>query len=101
MDLAALERNISHLERSLDSLEAWLGLMTGLVVLGLVLEYWHEIPETILALKQAWSGKPLFIIAGAVLNTIGVAGELVVQFIASGREMELRKANDATFSALN
>lgn len=99
--LSALQHNISKLETSLDSLEHWLALMTGLVVLGLVLEYWHEIPEAVATLKQAWSWKPLLIIAGAILITVGVAGELAVQFIASAKETDLRKANDAVFSGLN
>jgi hypothetical protein len=38
---------------------------------------------------------------GGVLITLGVAGELAVQFVASRKETELRKANDATFAALN
>jgi hypothetical protein len=101
MDPIALERSIRNLENSLDSLEGWLALMTGLVVLGLVLEYWHEIPEAIEHLRKAWSWKPVCIIAGAILITIGVAGELVVQFIASGKETALRKGNDAVFAALN
>jgi len=101
MDLSALERNISRLEASLGSLELWLALMTGLVVIGLVLEYWHEIPEVIDNLKRSWSWKPLCIIAGAILITVGVAGELGIQFVASGKETELRKANDAVFAGLN
>lgn len=101
MDLSILERNISNLEKSLDSLEFWLAVATVLVVLGLVLEYWHEIPESIAALKKAWSWKPLCIIAGGILITVGVAGELGVQFVASNKETALRKANDAIFAALN
>jgi hypothetical protein len=101
MDLSALERNITNLETSLDSLEHWLAFMTALVVLGLVLEYWHELPEAIDALKKAWSWKPLCIISGAILITVGVAGELFVQSLASRKETGLRKANDAVFAGLN
>ena len=101
MELSGLARNISDLERSLDSLEGWLALMTGLVVLGLVLEYWHELPEAIATLKHARSWKPLFVIAGAILITAGVAGELAIQFMASDKETALRKANDAVFADLN
>ncbi len=51
MDLPALQRIIDSLEKSLASLEFWLLVATALVVLGLVLEYWHEIPEAIVELK--------------------------------------------------
>src|ERR1039457_695563 len=95
MDLSALERKISNLENSLSSLEIWLGLMTTLVVIGLVIEYWHEIPEAIGDLRKAkkWLWKPVCIILGAILITVGVAGELCVQFLASSKETDLRKAN--------
>jgi hypothetical protein len=101
MDPSALERNISTLDTSLDSLEHWLALMTALVVIGLVLEYWHELPEAIDALKTAWSWRPLCIISGAILITVGVAGELFVQSLASRKETALRKANDEVFAGLN
>jgi uncharacterized membrane protein YczE len=85
MDTSALERNITNLETSLDSLEFWLSVMTFLVVGGLILEYWHEIPEELEKLKEAkkWLWKPICVIIGAILITIGVAGELAVQFLAS------------------
>ena len=101
MDLPALQRTIDNLEKSLTSLEFWLFAATALVVLGLVLEYWHEIPEAIIDLKRAWAWKPLLVIIGAVLITVGVAGELAVQFFAARKETKLRKANDAVFSILN
>jgi hypothetical protein len=103
MDAATLERKISSLETSLVSLEIWLGIMTGLVVLGLFLEYWHEIPESIAELRKArrWLWKPMCIIVGAILITLGVAGELVVQSISSGKETDLRIANGGIFAALN
>jgi hypothetical protein len=101
MDLPTLQRTIDSLEKSLTSLEFWLLAATALVVLGLVLEYWHEIPESIIELKRAWAWKPLLVIIGGVLITVGVAGELAVQFFASQKETNLRKANDAVFSILN
>ncbi len=101
MPPSILERDISNLERSLDSLEGWLAFMTALVVLGLVIEYWHELPEAITALRRAWSWKPLCIVVGGILITVGVAGELVVQRIASDKETALRKANDKIFTGLN
>src|SRR5258708_25251971 len=101
MEPSALMSNINDLERSLDSLEGWLALMTSLVVLGLVLEYWHELPEALASVKNTWSWKPILVIAGAILITTGVAGELAVQFRASSKETSLRKANDAVFADLN
>ena len=101
MDIDVIERNIANLEKSLDSLEIWLAVMTTLVVIGLVLEYWHEVPDAIRQLRNRWSWEPLLVVLGGVLITIGVAGELVVQFIASGKETELRRANDDSFSILN
>jgi len=101
MDIDGLTHSIAHLEKSLDLLEIWLAVMTALVVIGLVLEYWHEIPDAIRQLKRFWSWRPLFVIFGGMLITIGVAGELAVQFIASGKGTALRRANDETFSLLN
>jgi hypothetical protein len=43
----------------------------------------------------------VLVIAGGILITVGVAGELFVQFKASGKETELRKANDEIFASLN
>src|ERR1017187_1142302 len=102
MDLSALERKISNLENSLSSLEIWLGLMTTLVVIGLVIEYWHEISEAIGDLRKAkkWLWEPVCIILGTILITVGVAGELCVQFLASSKETDLRKANNEVVARL-
>jgi hypothetical protein len=101
MNLPDLQRTIEELEKSLTFLECWLFVATLLVVLGLILEYWHEVPEAFADLKKTWSWKPFLIIAGGVLITAGVAGELAVQFFASRKETDLRKANDAVFAILN
>jgi hypothetical protein len=95
MDLSTLERSIKSLEASLDSFETLLAWMTALVVIGLVIEYWHEIPEAIEEVREArkllW--KPACVILGAILITVGVAGELAVQFLASRKQGDLRSAN--------
>ena len=102
MDQSILEPIIADLEKSLASLEFWLTVATGLVVLGLVLEYSHAIPDAIADLKKkAWSWKPLCIIAGGILIVVGVGGELAIQFFAGKKETALRKANDAIFARLN
>ena len=43
MDLTTLQSTISALEKSVDSWESWLFVATLLVVVGLLLEYWHEV----------------------------------------------------------
>jgi hypothetical protein len=95
MDLSALERIISSLERSLDSLEILLFWMTALVVIGLVVEYWHEIPDEIKKLREArrFLWRPVCVIVGGILITVGVGGELVVQFIAGDKQTDLRRLN--------
>ena len=70
-------------------------------MLGLILEYLHEVPEELRKLREAWAWKPLCILVGAILITVGVAGELAVQFFASQKETALRQANDQLFTNLN
>src|SRR5712671_6947551 len=101
MDLSVLEPSIADLEKSLDSLEHLLHVATGLVVLGLILEYPQVIRDAITELRKVWSWKPLCDIAGGILITVGVAGELGIQFVAGKKETALRKANDAIFARLN
>lgn len=95
MDLSTLERSVKSLERSLDSFETLLAWMTALVVIGLVIEYWHEIPEAINEVREVrkvlW--QPACVILGAILITVGVAGELAVQFFASRKQGDLRTTN--------
>ena len=101
VDIVALQDSIKGLEHNLDRLEFWLSLATGLVVLGLVLEYLFEIPHAIRLLKRKWACKPLLIMLGGILITVGVAGELAVQFLASSEATALRKANDEAVAGLN
>jgi hypothetical protein len=67
MNPAELQRTISELESTLDGLGIWLLVATALVVLGLVLEYFHEIPESIRKFKRKRSWGPISIIAGRAL----------------------------------
>jgi hypothetical protein len=101
MDLPALQTTINDLEKSLDSLESWLLVATLLVVVGLVLEYWHDIPEALAKLRNGWDTKSVLVIVGGILITMGVAGELAVQFFASRKETKLRRANDEMIGILN
>ena len=102
MDLSELERRIASLEHSLDSWESCLTFFTLLVVIGLIFEYWHEIKEIFdrLPKKEKLEWKHKFAVLGAFLVTVGVAGELYVEFKASGIQTDLRIANNAEFTAL-
>jgi len=99
MDTSDLLGKIANLESSLDRLEFWLTFATALVILGLILVCGFEIREAIATLKKEWSWKPLGVIAGGILITVGVAGELALQFFASSQQTALRKANDAVAAA--
>jgi hypothetical protein len=91
MDLSALESSIKTLESSLDSWATWLFVATFLVVVGLILEYWYEIRD--LLASRPFERKHSLTILGAILGTIGVAGELVIEYQASRVETALRRAN--------
>jgi hypothetical protein len=97
MDLTALERAVSNLERSLDSLTVWLFISTLLVVVGLVVEYGHDVKE--LFTSRPSSRKLAQTVVGGILITGGVTGELIAQFKASRVETELR-ANSHQIEAL-
>jgi len=100
-DIPTLQRSNADLERSLTCLEHWLLFTTFLVALGLVLECLHEIPEALADFRKGLLLKPILIIGGLVLITVGVGGEVVVQFFASAKETSLRKANDDVSAILN
>lgn len=89
MDLPALERAASALENSLDFWEGWLAVSTLLVVVGLILEYWHEVRDLI---KEPIRWESAQKILGAILVTVGVSGELVIQYKASTVETKVRSA---------
>ena len=99
MDTSDLLGKIANLESSLDRFEFWLTFATALVILGLILVFGFEIREAIATLKKGWSWKPLGVIAGGILITVGLAGELAVQFFASSQQTALRKANHAVVAA--
>jgi hypothetical protein len=91
MNSSALESSIKTLEMSLDSLGFWLSVWTFLVVLGLVIEYWHDVRDLIVARPFNW--KLFQTLVGGVLITVGVGGELYVQVKASRIEGQLRERN--------
>jgi hypothetical protein len=100
MALFALLQSSKELEANLDSLGTWLTIFTFLVVLGLVAEYWHDAEDVF----QEWTRpaacfpwKKFLELLGGIIVTLGVAGELYVQFKASGVETKLRASNNAEF----
>src|ERR1035437_7826008 len=89
-----------ELEATLDSLGTILAVFTFLVVLGLIFEYWHDIIEFVEEWRRPaalFPWKRFMELCGGITVTIGVAGELAVQFRASHVETDLRASNNAEF----
>lgn len=103
MDLPALEKAIQAKEQTLDSVESWLFIATFLVVVGLVLEYWHPFAELCEAYRKRppFPWKKLLEIVGGVLVVIGVAGELIAQFYAARIETRIRTNSHQIETLLN
>ena len=99
MDLPTLETAIKALEKSLDSLGVWLLVWTALVVVGLIVEFAEDLRELITERPFKW--RLLRTMVGGLLITIGVAGELFVQFRASKVETELRTNSHEIEAQLN
>jgi hypothetical protein len=109
-------------EAHLDRLEIWLVVWTSVVVVGLIVEYFEEVPkvkEHFKGLKKFdWTiseGRPvlkygwfvhrrdvikLAAIIGAILVTLGVGGELYIDAISSRIEHDLRTDADLTIARL-
>lgn len=100
MDLPQLESAIKALEKSLDSLSVWLTVWTALVVLGLGVELADDLKKVVKERPMEWT-KHLLVIGGGLLITIGVAGELFVQFKASKVETVLRADSHQVEALLN
>lgn len=92
MDLSSWTNSIKALETSLDSLDGWITAATLLVVIGLIIEYWHPLTELIDSIKNRppFPWKQLQEIAGGILVTVGVAGELAFQFKATRVQSQFR-----------
>jgi hypothetical protein len=103
MTLPELEQSIKTLENSLDVIEIWLAASTFLVVIGLFLEYWHEVRELIEKIRRRppFPWKAFQGIIGGVLVTVGVAGELAMQFGASTIETDIRAKSHQVEAQLN
>lgn len=81
-----------RLERKEDRLSRALEIFTALVVIGLIAEYAPDIVEAF----KTWTFSPRLI--GPILITLGVAGELVVEFWSSIVGTKLREVNDSIIS---
>lgn len=93
------------LENRVDLLARWLVFCTGLVVLGLMLEYGGDLaekwrPDKRLGSKPSFIWIPLWIFMGGVLVVGGVAGELFVEFFASRAENAVREFSNAANAEL-
>ncbi len=89
MDLSNLESDARAFESSIDSWSWWLSIATGLVVVGLVLEYRRDVAAIIRVRPFDW--KKLEHLIGAALVTLGVAGELIFQPFMGSAENSLRE----------
>jgi hypothetical protein len=96
--MSATEATVKTLEFSADSLSLYLVLWTALVVVGLVFEYIPEILSAIKIQGPIWTHR--IVSLGAICITLGVAGELYVEFRARHVEEQLRTANDEIFANL-
>jgi hypothetical protein len=74
---------------SYDRLSIWMKVFTGAVAVGLVMEYF---PDVVRAAQTNTFPEPL---VGALLITVGVAGELVILIWSSRYETKLREFNDS------
>jgi hypothetical protein len=102
--ISSLEKVISGLESSVDSLDFWLWASTAIVVIGVALELYFVINEYRSG-RNAWLRASIrspekpnrwifsFELLSIVLVVLGVAGELVVGIISADRNAELRNKN--------
>jgi hypothetical protein len=93
------------LENHVAAFEEWLKLWTAIVVLGLLYEYGCELlePPRNWPPKRPWPFRHSvqLVKLGAVFVTVGVAGELYVEVMASPAQEALRKFNDTRLAELN
>jgi hypothetical protein len=99
MELSNLESRSKAFESSIDSLSTLLAIATGLVVVGLVLEYRKEVAEIIRTKPFPWA--KLEHLIGAALVTLGVAGELIFQPYMETAENSLRSVSHEVESELS
>lgn len=84
-----LERLKVRAEASIDSLGKWMISFTAVVVIGLAIEYNHSF----VLFVRTYDWNILRESLGGLLVTVGVAGELFIEFRAHRRETLLRNIN--------
>jgi len=104
MNSTDLRSQRKNLKTALDSLGKWMTGLTALVVLGLIFEYkspFFDFLDTCTGWNLFtcnWSTFDKSI--GALMVTIGVAGELLIEFFANRREHTLQEITDVIESDL-
>lgn len=92
------------LESQVDVLARWLVVFTGLVVLGLLMEYGAEFAkwrtQEHIRNPRLFLWVPIWAFIGGILIVGGVAGELYVEFFASRAENNLRELSDSVNAVL-
>jgi len=101
--LSASLLNVIHaaLERRVDLLEEKLALYTALVALGLLYEYGYDIDWFKKSKPPLPKWFPWLSHLGALLVTVGVAGELYIEVAAFGAQGNLRAFNNGMTAILN
>jgi hypothetical protein len=94
---SALLSAISTDEKSVDWFKLPLILVTALVVIGLVIEYWPEIEKLHWKQPNPDLNKMLF---GGLVVTIAIAAEVLITFFAQRAETKLRNDNNSYVSLL-
>ncbi len=99
--------SILELEATIDAIHFWFMVSTGVVAVGLVLEYQKDIRKLWASVKD-WvrNGVPLNWdllkkTIGGLLVTIGVTGEFGLDLWSTGYENDLRKANALVIGQLH
>jgi hypothetical protein len=94
---------VSAAEENLDRLSSWLFWATLAVVIGLAVEYAPTVRKLINRRASHWPERRelWFELVGGILITLGVAGELIIQFKGGRQETALRKSNHEYVLLLN
>lgn len=98
-NLSDLQQTAAALEKSLHRWESLLFVATLLVVVGLILEYFHQVRELVKKRPIKW--KSIMEIVGAVFVVLGVSGELLIQHKASAVETSLQSVSRNIEGLLN
>lgn len=72
-------------------------------MVGLIVEYWREVVSAFKhhSSEPRWKRLLSGVVIGGVFITVGVAGEMWIEFRSSRVETRLRNANNAQLASLN